>query len=39
MLLSSLFLGSNLSEETLARVWFSKYMAEMGDRGRTEVIC
>lgn len=39
MLLSNLFLGSNISEETIARMWFYKYVAEMEDGGRTEVIC
>lgn len=36
MLLSNLFLGSNFSEETIARMWFYKYVAELEDGGRNE---
>lgn len=36
MLLSGSFLGSNFSEETMARMWFYKYVPELEDGGRAE---
>lgn len=38
MLLSSLFLGSNFSEETMARMWFYKYVPDWRMEGELGVI-